>query len=453
MNDGTKSKTISLRETIGGSYDDVMAWKGRYIAIIGSRASKKSYTIAYRIIFGMMAMPYANTLIVRKTSNSNKQSTYAQIAKCIHSLGLENYWEFKESTLDIRYKPTGQVILFRGLDDPYKLSSIQVVHGVLCWCWFEEAYQIPTEAVFDKVDQSIRGEMPKGYSPQIILTLNPWNKNHWIKRRFFDNPDSETLAKQVNYKMNEFLSEADHKFFEDMRIRSPRTYQVAGLGNWGVSEGIIYTDWEERDFDIAEVKSRKSIKLLYGMDFGYSNDPNALICSAVDVENRILYVYDEWFELKLTNIDIAEGLRKRGYDRERIVCDSARPDQIAELRMKCGIDGAFPCIKGTDSLDFGIQLIQQYHVIIHPRCENLITEFEIYAYDTDNQGNLTSKPIDCYNHGCDALRYSLMDLLYYGGGGFYGATNTMAEKPKPEDLTDPKKAEALKKAQTSRYVF
>lgn len=398
MTPQSEPRKISLRSTIGMNYDDVMAWKGRYIAIIGSRASKKSYTIAYKILFGMMAMPYANALIVRKTNESHRSTTFTQFQKCINNLGLNDYWKINSTTMDITYKPTGQVIIFRGADDPYKLSSLQVVHGVLCWAWFEEAYQFNNETVFDQIDQSIRGKMPNGYFPQIVLTLNPWNKNHWIKRRFFDHPDSETLAKQVNYMMNEFLSEKDLKFFEDMKIRSPRMYQVAGLGNWGVSEGLIFTDWEERDFDITEITHRQSIRLLWGLDFGYSNDPTALIASAIDTEARMIYVYDEWLKLRQTNKDIADEIKRRGYQNERIVCDSAEPASIAELMHLFDIQGATPCLKGPGSLEFGIQMLQQYHIVIHPRCTNVITEFEVYAYEEDKMGNITNRPMDAMNH-------------------------------------------------------
>ena len=104
------------------------------------------------------------------------------------------------------YKPTGQKILFRGLDDPLKVTSITVEVGVLCWLWIEEAYEISSEADFDTLDESIRGEVPPGLFKQITLTFNPWNEHHWIKHRFFDAaPDPDILAMTTNYTCNEWL--------------------------------------------------------------------------------------------------------------------------------------------------------------------------------------------------------------------------------------------------------
>lgn len=344
----------------------------------------------------MMQMPKANLLVVRMIADTNRDSTFALLVKVVHMLGVQDLWEWSKSPLGMTYKPTGQRIIFRGLDDPYKLSSIDVPIGVLCWAWFEEAYQIPSEELFDKVDQSIRGQMPQGYFPQITLTFNPWNQGHWLKRRFFDVPKPGVLAMQTNYMVNEFLSNEDRMFFEDMKRNNPRMYQVAGLGNWGVSEGLIFTDWEVRDFDLSEIKKRQSVRLVWGLDFGFSNDPNALIAAAVDTESKTIYVYHEWVKLRQTNHDTAEYLRSMGWDREQIICDSASPLNIAELVHENV--NALGTPKGRDSVENGIQLLQQYHIVILPRCVNFRREISIYAYDQDKLGNILNKPVDADNH-------------------------------------------------------
>lgn len=387
----------SIRRIVGGSFDDFWWWRGRYRVVMGSRSSKKSMTTAFWYLLKMMEMPLANVLVVRRVADSNRNSTFARFIKCIHMLGVQDLWSWSTAPLEIRYKPTGQKIIFSGLDDPYKLSSVDATYGVLCWCWFEEAYQIPSEDLFDKVDQSIRGIMPPGYFPQITLTFNPWNQNHWLKKRFFDNPDAETLAKRVTYLDNEFCSEADLRFFERMKERDPRMYQVAGLGNWGVSEGLIYNDWEVEEFDIEEIKKRPSVRLIWGLDFGFSNDPCALIASAVDTQTRTIYVYDEWLALRQSNRMIAEYIKDKGWDRERIVCDSASPQAIYELSYEHGIN-AVGAVKKGGSVNFGIQLVQQYRQVIHPRCENYITEIGVYCYAQDKMGNTLDTPIDDYNH-------------------------------------------------------
>lgn len=131
-----------------------------------------------------MEYPQANLLCVRKTYRTLKDSCFTELKWAIHRLGVDAWWDIKESPLEMTYKPTGQKILFRGLDDPLKVTSITVEVGVLCWLWIEEAYEISSEAGFDTLDESIRGEVPPGLFKQITLTFNPWNEHHWIKHRF-----------------------------------------------------------------------------------------------------------------------------------------------------------------------------------------------------------------------------------------------------------------------------
>lgn len=398
-------RMVSLRELIGEGYDDVWWWDGRYVVIKGSRASKKSYTIAYWIVLHMMELDMTNTLVVRKIADTNRDSTYAVLSKVIYLLGVEDQWRFRTSPLELEYRgrckskaDVGQKILFRGLDDPQKLASVTASYGEICFEWVEEAFQIANEADFDKIDQSIRGKMPNGVKPKIFITFNPWHQEHWLKRRFFDNPDSETLAKTTNYMVNEFLSDYDRKMFEDMKERNPRMYEVAGLGNWGVSEGLIFTNWTESDFDKKEIAKRDSVISLFGLDFGYTNDPTALVCALMDKATRTIYVFDELYEKGLDNIELSKRITEMGYAKERIVADCAEPKSIYELQKYGGLTRVVPAIKGSDIM-YGIQKLQQYHIIIHPRCVNTLTEIGLYCFDVDRKtGQTINKPVDAYNH-------------------------------------------------------
>lgn len=411
---------LSLHRLIGCGYDEFWHWKGRYLVCKGSRASKKSYTTAYKLIFGMLEYPDANILVVRKVDATNKDSTYALLCKVIYRLRLQSFFKMSLSPLEITYEPTGQKILFRGLDDPLKLSSIQVTHGVLCWEWIEEAYQIDDEKDFDMIDQSIRGEMPEGLYPQIILTFNPWHKGHWLKSRFFDNPDSETLAMTTTYECNEWLSDYDKEFYRLMKERSPRMYMTAGLGEWGISEGVIFDDWEEATFDYLEIAKREGVDAIFGLDFGYTNDPTALVCALVSEGTRELWIFDEMYEKAMDNEEIAKRIISMGYGKERIIYDCAEPKSGYEIK-KYGLSRVYPAVKGSDSIENGIQRIRHYHIYIHKKCINAITEFQNYAYDVDKMGHLTNKPIDDFNHLCDALRYALIDYMYRHNavGGVY----------------------------------
>lgn len=402
------AKQLRLPDVVGKGYGTFWRFKGRYRVCKGSRASKKSKTTALNNITRLMEYPQANLLCVRKTYRTLKDSCFTELKWAIHRLGVDAWWDIKESPLEMTYKPTGQKILFRGLDDPLKVTSITVEVGVLCWLWIEEAYEISSEADFDTLDESIRGEVPPGLFKQITLTFNPWNEHHWIKHRFFDAaPDPDILAMTTNYTRNEWLDAADKKVFETMKRNNPRRYRVAGLGDWGIVEGLVYENWEERLFSIDEVRKTPGIKSAFGLDFGYTNDPTALFCGLIDTSSKTLWVFDEIYKPGMSNEDIAAAVTEAGYAKERIRADSAEPKSIDRL-YALGLAHIRRARKGKDSINNGIDFIQDYKIFIHPRCTNFLTEIGNYTWDTDTKtGKKLNRPIDDFNHLMDAMRYAL----------------------------------------------
>ena len=401
-----KSKKVRLPDLVGKGYKDFWSFKGRYRVCKGSRASKKSRTTALFFIYSMMKYPGANLLVVRKVYRTLKDSCFTDLKWAINRLGVQDYWSVKESPLEIVYNPTGQKILFRGLDDPLKVTSITVETGNLCWAWIEEAYEINREQDFNMLDESIRGKIEEPLYKQITLTFNPWNERHWLKKRFFDVEDDNVMAKTTNYMCNEWLDESDKKLFEDMKKNNPRRYQVAGLGNWGIVEGLVYENWEEKEFDVNEISKRKGVKSAFGLDFGYANDPSAFFCGLIDVANKEIYVFDEIYKKAMKNRQIAEEIIRKGYGKEKIVADSQEPKSIDEL-YDLGLKGIRKSRKGKDSINNGVQYIQDYKINIHPRCVNFITEISNYMWDKDKFDNPVNKPVDDFNHLMDAMRYAL----------------------------------------------
>ena len=407
-----KTKNILLPEVVGKGYATFWKFKGRYRVVKGSRASKKSKTTALWFIVNMMKYPEANALIVRKVFRTLKDSCFTDLKWAIHRLGVDEFWDVKESPLEMTYKPTGQKILFRGLDDPLKVTSITVEHGYLCWMWIEEAYEISNEDDFNMLDESIRGAIPddSGLFKQITLTFNPWNEHHWLKARFFDHPDDETLALTTNYLMNEWLDAADRKVFETMKRKNPRRYKVAGLGDWGIVDGLVFENWEEKAFDIQAVRNLASVKSAFGLDFGYTNDPSALFCGLVDEANKTLWVFDEMYGYGMSNEAIAKEVQGMGYMKEKIRADAAEPKSIDRL-YDLGLSHIHKARKGKDSVNNGIDYIQDFHIIVHPKCVNFITEISNYTWDTDSKtGKKLNVPIDDFNHLMDAMRYALEDF-------------------------------------------
>lgn len=423
-------KYIHLPDVIGKGYKAFWEFRGRYRVVKGSRASKKSKTTAINFIYNLMKYPGSNLLVIRKTFRTLKDSCWTDLKWAVHRLGADDFWEFTLSPLQATYKPTGQKIYFRGLDDPLKITSIAVEQGVLCWMWLEEAYEILSESDFDMLDESIRGECPDPLWKQITITLNPWNERHWIKHRFFDDlvghdpegkpiykerktpisADGSILAITTNYMCNEFLDDADHEVFERMKKNNPRRYKVAGLGGWGIVEGLIYDNWKEEIFDIHSEdfqKEHPKLKTRCGLDFGYTNDPTAAPIMFLDSEKKQIFIWDELYKTGLSNRKIFEELKSMGYIKERFTGDSAEPKSIDELKgLGMHIKGAK---KGKDSINNGIQWIQDYQIIVHPRCVNFITEISNYTWDVDKFGKKLNTPIDDFNHLMDAMRYGIED--------------------------------------------
>ena len=292
---------------------------------------------------------------------------------------------------------------------------------------------------FDKLDMSIRGKMPKGIFKQITITFNPWNSKHWLNKRFFygiingkskhiraDVNELETKGKFIhkqtsdqfvmttNHKVNEFLDSEDIRLFGEMKERNPQKYLVAGLGIWGVAEGLIFENWEERFFDWEQIIKTHNVENRVGLDFGFTNDPTAIISSLFDFKNKICWIFDEIYDKGMSNEKIFESHQRRYWKREQVFADQAEPKSIARLKM-LGMR-VTAAAKGKDSINFGIDYLQEFKVFVHPRCSNMITELSNYAWKEDKTGKKMNEPIDDFNHAIDALRYSVSNIYMKKNG-------------------------------------
>lgn len=361
------------------------------------------------MIYRLMEYPLANGLCVRRYSNTLRDSVFSDLKWAIHKLGLDAFFDCTVSPMQIVRKSTGQKILFRGLDDGLKITSISVDYGVLCFVWIEEAYEISNEDDFNKLDMSIRGEVPDGYFKQITLTFNPWSATSWLKPRFFDVIDDDIFTKTTTWKQNEWLDDADRNIFLKMQQNNPRRYRIEGDGEWGIAEGLIYEKVRFEDFDIDAVRAIPGIKAAFGLDFGFT-DPNAFVCLMIDNAAMKIYVFDEWYKTGVTNKIIAQAIKDKGYGGQKIICDSAEPKSIAELQEE-GIK-AEPSRKGKDSVNHGIQLCQNYEIIVHERnCPEFKKEIQNYCWETDKDGKPTDKPDHEFSHGMDSMRYATGKIL------------------------------------------
>ena len=401
---------IDLPAMVGSGYGAFWRSQNFYRVVKGSRGSKKSKTTALNFIIRLLKHPWSNLLVVRRYSNTNRQSTFTDFKWAANRLKVTHLFKFNESLPEITVRATGQKILFRGLDDDLKITSITVDVGVLCWAWFEEAYQIENEEKFSTVVESIRGSYDSpDFFKQITVTFNPWNERHWLKAAFFDRETSraDTLAMTTTFRCNEWLDDVDIQRYMDLYDTNPRRARIVCDGEWGVAEGLIYENVKIRDFDVAELAKDKDNQLAVGLDFGFIHDPTALCASYVNELKKEIYIFDEFYEKGLVTRQVADMLQKKGYAKSPIIADSAEARLIHELKNEHSIIRIKPSRKGRDSVKAGISKLQGYKIYVHPKCTHIMDEFYSYCYVKDKDGKWTNEPEDANNHLMDALRYSL----------------------------------------------
>lgn len=403
---------IDLSAVVGGGYDEFWNCQKRYRVLKGGKGSKKSTTTALNFIYRLMKYEGSNLLVVRQVMNTHRDSTFAQLKWAQEKLGVSHLWSNTVSPLEMTFKPTGQKIFFRGFDDVLKLASITVPKGHLNFVWVEEAFEIGEEASFDKLDLSVpRGVLPDSLFKQTTLTFNPWSDTHWLKKRFFDTPSDDTATFSTNYLINEFLDETDRGVFERMKRTNKRKYAVAGLGEWGVAQGLVFENWSVGIPQMPECEEG-NWKNFFGLDYGYTNDPTAFIAFRANPVKRQVYIFDEFYRRRMLNCDIAQEIKKRGYAKERIRADCAEPKSNDDLK-RMGISRIMPSVKGRDSILNGIAKISEYEIFVNPSCVNTVAELSSYVYDEKVRENGLVMPKDSDNHLCDAFRYAFEDVKFF----------------------------------------
>ncbi len=331
---------------------------------------------------------------MRKVAATLKNSVYELLKDTISRWGLYPYFTVTKSPLEITCNLNGNKILFVGIDDPEKLKSIAGITSI----WVEEATEL-TQEDFQQLDLRLRGKT-KTYK-QIIITFNPISEHHWLKKYFFDNTPEHTTIIKTTYLDNPFLDDSYKRTLENLKNKDENYYRIYALGEFGQLGKMVYPNYSIKDFDISLLDN-----FYYGNDFGF-NDPMAWIEVAYDKKAETIYVCREFKKSGLTTSDLAQELKKRMSLRDILICDSAEPDRIEELR-RAGFKNARPTKKGRNSINFGIDWIKSRKLIIHPSCVEFIKEIQTYQYMKDNKTNeYLDKPVDANNHLLDALRYAL----------------------------------------------
>ena len=372
----------------------------RFIVFYGGAGSGKSFFCAQRLIYKALKSR-RKILVLRKVNRTTKASTFQLLLDVLSQFNILNYCKVNRTDFTIEL-PNGSMFLCMGLDDPEKIKSITGLTDA----WLEEA----TEFTLDDFSQvNLRVRDPNAENQEISLSFNPVSKANWCYLQFFaENPELEEFRKTVrvvhtNYLDNPHLPQDYIDALLMMKATNEVYYKIYALGEFGSLDKLVYNNWQKMDFDPTNIKGQ----LLCGLDFGYTNDPTAFVSSYLVENERRIYVFKEWGGTGYLNDAIADQIREMGFAKSIIIADSAEQKSIEEIRRK-GIQRIKPCVKGQGSILQGIQKLQQYELIIHPSCINVIEELENYSWKKDKATNeYINEPVDAYNHYLDSLRYSL----------------------------------------------
>ena len=375
----------------------------RFLVFYGGAGSGKSHFIAQRLVYKALK-DKRKILVLRKVNRTTKASTFQLLLDTINQFGITNYCVINRTDFSITL-PTGSQFLCMGLDDPEKIKSITGLTDA----WLEEA----TEFSLDDFSQvNLRVRDPKAKNQEIILSLNPVSKANWCYLHFFaENPELDEFRKTVRivhttYKDNPHLPEAYVQALLMMKATNEVYYKIYALGEFGSLDKLIYNNWQKMDFDPDTIKGQP----LCGLDFGYTNDPTAFTASTLVESERRIYIFKEWGGTGYLNDAIADQIKEMGFAKSIICADSAEQKSIDEIK-RLGVPRIKPCVKGKGSVLQGIQKLQQYELIVHPSCVNVLEELENYAWKKDRQTNeYINEPAEGYDHYMDSLRYSLQCL-------------------------------------------
>ena len=375
----------------------------RFNVFYGGAGSGKSVFAFQKMILKYLKYEKRKCLVIRKTQNSLKDSCFALIKTILSDWHLYDQCKINKTDLTIEL-PNGSNFIFKGLDDAERIKSIADIDDIVV----EECTEID-EFDFDQLCLRLRSK--KLYN-QVHVMFNPVSKDNWVYKRWFaqEYNKANTIVLHTTYLDNKFLPKEYIENLLEMEKNNPIYYRIYALGEFATLSKLIYTNWKVESFDHMEIlKAKANRTTIFGTDFGYTNDYTTLICSIIDETEKKIWIYDEHFEKHLTNEDIYNMYVDHRVAGERIVCDSSEPKSIEELR-RYGCKRVEGAVKGKDSIMNGIQLIQQYQIIVHSDCTQIQEELRNYTFVKDRQTKeYINKAIDKYNHGLDAFRYSVMN--------------------------------------------
>lgn len=403
-----------LSQCIGkGFYElhrDIRKGEHTHYWLKGGRGSGKSSFLSIEIVLGLLEDENANGVVLRKVAANLRDSVFEQMLWSIHALGVEEEWEKKISPMELVRKSTGQKILFRGCDDPRKLKSLKFQQGYAKFIWYEEADEFSGMQELRSINQSL---MRGGREFRIFYSYNPPKHGRsWVNQEIAEEREDRLVHHSTYREMPEewlgmqFLAEAEY-----IRKRHPEVYRHEYLGEVTGGGGEVFRNLTLRE--ISEEEIRGFDRISRGLDWGYAVDPLHYTVNHYDKTRRRLYIFFELRAQGMSNRRLAEEITKENPNHREVICDSAEPKSIAEMR-DYGV-AAIGAKKGPDSVYYGVKWLQDLEeIIIDPkRCPETAKEFYGYEYGSDGKGSWIAAFPDKENHAIDAVRYSREQDMRY----------------------------------------
>ena len=370
----------------------------RWEVYYGGAGSGKSYFITQKIIIRCCREPI-RVLVCRRYASTLRNTCFALFKEVLVKWQLTPYVKINESDFRIRFQ-NGSEIIMTGLDEETKLLSLANISMV----WVEEAYEVEKEKV-EQLNLRMRGTAA---NQQIIMSYNPISKNHWLYDFCEVNPPKDFRYIHSTFRDNPFLNKEYIESLEELYIRNPAKARVFCDGEYGVdADGLVITNWRKEEFNPMEL-ANLGYEHRAGMDLGWI-DKSAIIDSLYDRQNKTIYVFNEFYKSGCQLSELAQAIQDMKLTKTKLYVDSAEARSIAYFKQE-GIN-AYPCAKGSGSVKAGLMFLQDHLIVVHPSCQNFITELENFSYIKSKQtGEYTEDTTHEWSHAIDACRYAYSDI-------------------------------------------
>ena len=397
-------------------WDDMRNYRHRHYWMIGGRGGAKSSVASVRVAKGVLEDPMANACVFMQGKTDIREAVFEQMMWAIEKMGLGGWFIPQTAPIEITYGPTGQKILFRGMDDPRKIKSIKLRRGYIKYTWFEEADRMDgIKAITTALLSTMRG----GPVYQNIVTYNPPESSaNWINAEARKLKESRYVHQSSYLDIpRDWLGEPFYEEAEEMRRSNPRLYEHIYLGKVTGTGSEVFTNLVNRRITDEEIERFTSKR--YGLDLGHTNDLSALMQTAYDAKTRTLYVFGEWTKhCAFADVIFEEGIRKNGIENEPIVGDAGGLGVaiIDDLR-RYGAN-VHKAQKPKNSVDLGWLWLRRLNAIVIDgiRCPVAWEEFSTAEFPALRDGTPLDKYPDVRDHTIAGVRYGNEDIIFAGRG-------------------------------------